>query len=283
MTAALGAWVATGIDAPLYLDLRDIFVDTLTEILPRKVAIPLKPVFSAIERWTVRRAVHVNLVSRGFTGYFDAKYPGQSFSYHTNGIDNEFLVDTAAPPPDPGRPLTVVYAGNMGQGQGLHTIIPKLARRLTGRAQFRLIGDGGRRAQLEQSLGDLGVTNVEILPPMPRGALIEQYRAADVLFLHLNDYEAFKKVLPSKVFEYGALGKPVWAGVAGYSAQFLAEELTNVAVFPPCDDEAAMQVFERLEIRDTPRLSFVRKFSRATIMADMAADILRHAASAAAR
>jgi hypothetical protein len=113
--------------------------------------------------------------------------------------------------------------------------------------------------------------------------LIEQYRAADVLFLHLNDYEAFKKVLPSKVFEYGALGKPVWAGVAGYSAQFLAEELTNVAVFPPCDDEAAMQVFERLEIRDTPRLSFVRKFSRATIMADMAADILRHAASAAAR
>jgi len=31
---------------------------------------------------------------------------------------------------------------------------------------------------------------------------------ADVLFLHLNAYKAFEKVLPSKIFEYAATGRP---------------------------------------------------------------------------
>ena len=109
---------------------------------------------------------------------------------------------------------------------------------------------------------------------MPREALIKEYLAADILFLHLNDYEAFKKVLPSKIFEYAALGKPIWAGVSGYAAQFLHEEVSNVAVFSPCDTEQALRVFEQLDIRDAPRDAFVQKFSRKLIMRAMAADIL---------
>ena len=283
MTAALGSWIARRLRAPLYLDIRDIFVDTLSEILPRKVSVPLKPLFSAIERWTIAGATHVNLVSQGFAPHFDSRYPGRSFSYFTNGIDEAFLPERLPPMPE-GRhapaaeePLTVVYAGNMGQGQGLHAIVPAVARQLRGRVQFKLIGDGGRREQLERALADSGATNVRVVPPMSRDALIAEYLAADVLFLHLNDYEAFKKVLPSKVFEYGALGKPIWAGVAGYSAQFLREEVSNVAVFPPCQADEAVRAFEQLEIRDEPRDAFIRKFGRATIMRDLATDILRFA------
>ncbi|APA67026.1 glycosyltransferase family 4 protein [Janthinobacterium sp. 1_2014MBL_MicDiv] len=277
MTAVLGAWIARNRCAALYLDIRDIFVDTIKDVLPKRLAGIAKPVFSLLEKWTIRRADKVNLISAGFADYFSSRYPDQKFSYFTNGIDDEFLYigmgDRAVSTPV--APLiSIVYAGNVGEGQGLHLILPALARRLRGRARFTVIGDGGRRAALESALSEAGSDNVSFLPPMKRQELIAAYQAADVLFVHLNDYDAFKKVLPSKLFEYGASGKPVLAGVDGYAAKFVAEEIPNAAVFYPCDADAAVAAFDRLVIQDTRREQFVAKFSRMNIAREMAGDII---------
>jgi glycosyltransferase involved in cell wall biosynthesis len=118
---------------------------------------------------------------------------------------------------------------------------------------------------------------------MPRAALLDAYRSADILFLHLNDYDAFTKVLPSKIFEYAALGKPIWAGVAGYAARFVQAEIDNAAVFPPCDVKQALLALDRLQIRTTPRAPFIEKYARQRIMAAMAREILAVAAGPAAR
>lgn len=277
LTAVLGAWIARRKNALLYLDLRDIFVETITEVLPRAFATLLSPFLVGLERWTIGRAVHVNLVSRGFASYFELRYPDQSFSYLTNGIDAEFI--SRVPPGAVSehtshRSVRVLYAGNMGEGQGLHAIVPELAYRLRTRASFRLIGSGGKRARLSEALALRGCTNVQLIEPMRRDQLIQEYIAADVLFLHLNDYEAFKRVLPSKVFEYAALGKPIWAGVAGYAAAFIQLEVENAVVFPPCDVDEAVRAFEALELRWTPREAFVRKYSRCGIMNALAVDML---------
>jgi glycosyltransferase involved in cell wall biosynthesis len=284
LTAALGALVARRARAPLYLDIRDIFVDTIKDVLPARFARVAKPVFAWLERWTMRRAARINLVSRGFAQYFAERYPHTPLSFHTNGIDDEFIAAAPASPSAPrGGPVEVLYAGNLGEGQGLHAIVPQLAVRLRGRARFRIIGDGGRRAALEQALAAAGADNVRWQAPIGRDALIEAYRAADVLFLHLNDYEAFEKVLPSKLFEYGALGKPVWAGVAGHAAEFVRTEISNSAVFPPCDADQGVQAFECLHLHDTPRPDFITRFARRRIVADMAQEILALARTAGAR
>lgn len=57
MTVVLGAWVARRKQALLYLDIRDIFVDTIKDVLPKHLALPIKPLFSLLERWAVNRAV----------------------------------------------------------------------------------------------------------------------------------------------------------------------------------------------------------------------------------
>lgn len=284
MTAALGALVARKLKAPLYLDIRDIFVDTIKDVLPRKLAWIMKPIFGAVERWTLSRADRLNVVSAGFLPYFETRYPDVSKVVYTNGIDDEFL--RVAPQsvsdsekllglnPDEDEPLEIVYAGNMGEGQGLHNIIPELARRLERRVRFRLIGGGGRLHQLEQAIAKAGCSNVVLEKPVARAELIEIYRQADVLFLHLNDYDAFRKVLPSKLFEYGALGKPIWAGVAGYAAEFINENLDNAEVFSPCDVDAALVAFDRIRIEDCPRPGFVRRYARKAIMKEMAEDVI---------
>jgi len=281
MTAALGAWIARRKKAAFYADIRDIFVDTISDVLPGKVALPLKPLLSGVERFAVSRADKVNLVSEGFANYFRSRYPRQKFSFFTNGIDEEFI--GLCPPPPAGsnslfgssgaaKTIRVLYAGNMGEGQGLHHVMPGLARTMRGRAEFRLIGDGGRRRDLSTAVE--GLDNVEVIAPMDRASLIEEYRAADVLFLHLNNYDAFKKVLPSKIFEYAATGKPIWAGVAGYSADFLREQVENAVVFPPLDVTAALTAFDRLRLECVSRAAFVSQYSRRQISAALAADIV---------
>jgi glycosyltransferase involved in cell wall biosynthesis len=273
MTATLGAWVARRKRALLYLDIRDLFVDNMRQLLPPALAWPLGKLLSLIESWTMQRADRINLVSRGFENYFRARYADRTYSWFGNGIDEEFLA--AAPTASVARPgsreATVLYAGNIGQGQGLHEVLPQLSSALRGRARFIVIGDGGRRATLERALA--GVDNVELRAPVPRRELVEAYRAADVLFLHLGAQRAFENVLPSKVFEYAALGKPVLAGVAGYAAQFIREEVVNAAVFCPGDVAEAVKGFESLELADRPRPEFVARYARASIARAMADDV----------
>ncbi|MBD9610148.1 glycosyltransferase family 4 protein [Pseudomonas sp. PDM02] len=275
MTASLGALIARQKKTPLYLDIRDIFVDTIKDILPKKLIWLLKPMLSLLESFTIKSAKKVNLVSAGFLPYFKSRYPDQHYSLFTNGIDDEFLdVQPVESSASLNPVLDVVYAGNIGEGQGLHTIIPALAKRLEGKLRFRVIGDGGRLAHLKEAISSTGCTNVELLNPVKRNELIQVYQSADVLFLHLNDYDAFRKVLPSKLFEYAALGKPIWAGISGYAASFVAEHIENTAVFEPCDVDAATRSFENLNILTSPRHAFVERFARGNIMREMSQDIL---------
>lgn len=275
MTAVLGAWVAKKNRTPLYLDIRDIFVDTIKDVLPSHLAILTIPFFSLLERWAINSANKVNLVSKGFAGYFSTRYPKQRFSYFTNGIDDEFLsLPIPESVPRTEGVVEILYAGNLGEGQGLHTILPDLAKKVHGRVRFKIIGDGGRKDALQAALISAGVDNVELLPPMKRAQLIEAYQAADVLFLHLNDYDAFRKVLPSKLFEYGAMGKPIWAGVSGYAAEFMRTELDNSAVFHPCNAAEAERVFSQLRLQNGPRDRFVAKYARINIANEMAKDVL---------
>jgi glycosyltransferase involved in cell wall biosynthesis len=273
MTATLGAWIARRKGAMLYLDIRDIFVENMRELLPPVLAWPVGKVFSPIESWTMRRADRINLVSRGFEDYFRTRYSDRPLSWFSNGIDEEFLAAAprAAASRRHDRVVTVLYAGNIGQGQALHQILPNLSAALRGRARFVVIGDGGRRAALERLVA--GIDNVELRGPLPRAALLDAYRSADVLFLHLGALRAFERVLPSKVFEYAALGKPVLAGVAGYAARFIREEVTNSAVFPPGHVAEAVQGFESLELADRARPEFIEKYARTHIARAMANDV----------
>lgn len=276
MTLTLGALIARKKQARLYLDIRDIFVDTISDILPKKMSFVCKPVFSMMEKWSIKRANKVNLISKGFESYFTARYPSKSFNWFSNGIDEEFLLmeQTESASVAASKPVTVMYAGNIGEGQGLHHIIPDLAHRMKDLIQFKIFGDGGRTVLLKSRLRELNCENVALYPPVERDSLIREYQQADVLFLHLNHYQAFEKVLPSKIFEYAAFGKPIWAGVSGFSAEFIQSEISNAAVFQPCDAKAGEQAFRTLFFESKMRHDFIKKYARESIMKDMVEDIL---------
>ncbi|MBW5799443.1 glycosyltransferase family 4 protein [Halomonas elongata] len=289
MTAVLGAWVAKRCRTKLYLDIRDIFIENLPFLLPRGLQWLGIRFFGALERWAITRASIVNLASPGFDGYFSPRYPSQKFTWHTNGVDPVFsdrdasafsnrsaLVSSHSISSSSGakKRLKVLYAGNIGMGQGLDRILPGVAKRLEGQADFIVIGDGGQRTLLEKSLRENGVKNVDIRAPMHREQLLGEYHEADILFLHLNNMSCFERVIPSKLFEYAATGKPIWAGVRAFTARFCQENITNIAVFEPCDVDSALKEFDQLSLEEQSRNDFVESYRRDSIMKRMADDVV---------
>lgn len=278
MTAALGAAIARRHKAPLYLDIRDLFSDTMADVLQNSRMRHILPIFKILEKWTFQKATKINVVSEGFVPYLAKIAPNQSCTTFTNGIDPVFL-ETVFGALNPKKMPRVLYAGNLGEGQGLHRILPGAASELQGEAQIRIIGGGGQAKALTKAINnsDLLTGTVELLPPVPREHLLEEYRDADILFLHLNDYQAFLKVLPSKIFEYAATGKPIVAGVAGHAADFLRNHVPGALVFDPCDVSGMVTAIRLATKMATPvdRDDFCANYARSKIMDEMAIDIVK--------
>lgn len=274
-TAYLGYSLAKRHNTPLYLDVRDIFVDTMKDVLQNPVIkMGALPVLQTIEKKVFSYATHINLISGGFESYFK-KFVDPNFTQFPNGIDDVFLNLPLSERKDQ-KTKTITYAGNIGEGQGLHKIVPKAAKELGPNFQFKIIGDGGAKQKLLDALEEEGVTNVDLVPPVKRDELIKIYSESDFLFIHLNDYEAFKKVLPSKVFELGAFDKPIVAGVAGFANKFIEQNVSNKILFAPGDVQDMVSQLKHYEYRNEERTAFKNKFKREQINREMAASIVAY-------
>lgn len=271
MTAFLGALIANKQKAKLYLDIRDIFTDTLQSIFAKSKLRYIIPLFGLIEKYTINSANHINLVSKGFENHFKNINNKIGYSFYSNGIDDLFL-EYEFSKNTPSDKTIITYAGNIGEGQGLEKIVPDIAKKLGKEYEIHVVGDGGRKKALVSKLG--GLTNVKLFDPVNRDKLLEIYKNSDILFLHLNDYEAFKKVLPSKVFEYAATNKFIIAGVGGYAKEFMEENISDAIVFEPCNVEDFFRQFKSANITGhISRDKFIKIFTRENIMNNMAKEV----------
>ncbi len=274
-TAYLGYAIAKKHKARLYLDIRDIFTDTLEDVLKNAAVRSLTlPVLRQIERKVFSSANHINLISEGFKEYF-TQYSKPNYTDFPNGIDPEFL--NLKPSSSTDRSMrTIVYAGNIGEGQGLHKIIPQAALKLGSNYKFIVIGDGGAKRKLIDAIASIKATNVELRKPMSRSELLQEYKEADFLFLHLNDYRAFEKVLPSKIFELAAYDKPIIAGVAGYANHFIKQNVSNKILFNPCDVESLVNQLRNYTYQNEFRKDFIQKYKRETVNTKLSESIISY-------
>ena len=92
--------------------------------------------------------------------------------------------------------------------------------------------------------------------------------------MHLNDYKALELVIPSKIFEYAATGKPILAGVSGQALE-LSKSIPGLVSFSPCNLKQGVDALDEIGKMKTDFLNeredFIRKYSRKKLMAKLAA------------
>jgi glycosyltransferase involved in cell wall biosynthesis len=276
-SAFLGAQLARQWKIPLILDIRDLFRENILELLKNPlVKLGLDPTLKWVENYTFGTARHINMVSAGFDDYF-TPYQQATYSYHTNGIDDYFLGLPQSTPKPAAAVRTILYAGNIGEGQGLEKIIPAAASKLGNRYRFVVIGDGGTKGKLAQAVAERNLSNVDLRPPVNRTTLLTEYQQADYLLMHLNDLKAFERCIPSKLFEYGATDKPILAGVAGHAAQFVRQYVPNSLLFAPGDVASLVGQLQATPYQTQVRSEFIDRFRRQTIIGALATQILQAA------
>ena len=264
-----------------FVDIRDIFSETISDLFLLKNTFAgrcMKSFFLLIERKLLKNATGVNVVSEGFHDYFqESGIDTSKWTFFPNGVDREFTNSKFNSARKCSSLKTVFYAGNIGSGQGMELIVPEVAKQLGSNFKFQIVGDGSTFKLLEERIKALDVGNVDLLPPVERKQLIKHYCTADILFLHLNNVSAFKRVLPSKLFEYIAVGKPIVAGLNGYSARFIKKNIGHACLFRPGDvDECILCIQKAIKVvvnhNDVDQ--FIKKYSRVNIMEKMANHIV---------
>ncbi len=162
-----------------------------------------------------------------------------------NGFDPHDYTDLACPVPKPraDRPLILAHAGSF---YGKRTVVPLLQAmgrlKRHGRLadcdlRLKLIGAArpGRTLECDQARR-AGIENwVEITPPVGHAECLEQLAAADALLLVQTEAPM---CIPGKVFEYLALGKPIFTLCdGGATARFVRDERIGWCVSPESESD----------------------------------------------
>jgi glycosyltransferase involved in cell wall biosynthesis len=200
---------------PFVLEVRDLWPESIVALGQlRRGSLPVRAV-EAVERWLYRRAAGVVVVTRAFARHVAARgVPEDRIALVTNGIDGDAWTPRAPAPAllarhGIGGTLRVGYVGTLGLAHGLETVLGA-AEKLAGEGvEFVFVGDGADRARIEADTRARGLTGVHFVGLVPRSEVPAWLASLDVLLVMLRDLPVFETVIPSKLFEFAAMERPI--------------------------------------------------------------------------
>lgn len=228
-------------DCPVIVWVQDLWPESVAATGYLRNAAVLR-VLGRVVRFIYRHTDLLLVQSRAFEQAVAAAAPGKTVVYYPNSVDAVFCAPAGADAPaipglDSGFP--VVFAGNIGAGQGVEVIIAAAALlRDYPAVRFVIIGEGVRRAWLVQEARARGLDNVYLPGRHPPESMPAILRRAAALLVTLADQPVFAATVPSKVQAYMAVGRPVLASLNGEGARLVTEAGAGLAT--PAGDAAAL-------------------------------------------
>jgi lipopolysaccharide/colanic/teichoic acid biosynthesis glycosyltransferase len=130
--------------------------------------------------------------------------------------------------------FVVSYIGTMGYAHGLEVVL-EAARKLRDvqpDLMFLLVGEGAEKEKLQAMAERELLSNVRFLNQQPRDTIPLFINASDVCLVLLRKAELFTTVLPSKMLEFMACGRPVVLGVDGQARRILDQAQAGIYTTP---------------------------------------------------
>ena len=212
----------------IYIDVRDLFIFNIREIYFKKFYLIWIPYLLSFLEKRIYKISIINVISPGFNKYFNDL--GFEFTSYYHGIPSLFFDHYENSKTKSklweNKNNTITYVGNIGEGQGLHVLLPKFAK-LNPNLNIVIIGDGKYKENILLKIKEQNLNNIFYVKPTKPINLLEYYEKTDFLLLNLNDYSVFDKVIPSKIFEYSTFAKPILCGINGVSKEFISNNIEN--------------------------------------------------------
>lgn len=133
-----------------------------------------------------------------------------------------------------------MFAGNLGKGQKIETIIKATAIiKENNNFLVHIVGDGSMRSVLESMADELGVSDKIIFHGgQLRSNMPEWYKKADALLITLRGNNFVGNTMPGKLQTYMTVGKPILGAINGAAQQVIHEAKCGKCV--PAEDATAL-------------------------------------------
>ncbi len=115
--------------------------------------------------------------------------------------------------------FVVLFSGNMGWRQRLEILLEVAEKVQETSIRFVFIGEGAKKAKLQETAQQRGLQNVLFFPYQPRELMEHSLAAADISVVS-QEREVIGFGVPSKIYTYMASGRPM-LGLAGQSCEVI--------------------------------------------------------------
>ena len=235
------------------LEIRDIWPESIVTVGAMREGVLVR-ILASLECLMYRSAAHIVTVGYGYRENIIAKVDvADRTSVVTNGVDLEFFTPKNSSNEfrsryELGDKFVCSYVGTIGMAHGLSVVVraaKKLKEIQRDDIVFCLVGDGASRAALEAEANEAAVSSmIRMTGLLRKSEMTTVLASSDCLLVHLKKTELFETVIPSKMFEAMAMGRPLIMGVQGESADIVKRSNSGIQIEPENEDDLVAAVLK---------------------------------------
>lgn len=142
--------------------------------------------------------------------------------------------------------FVIGYIGTHGLAHSLPFIVNSLDGVTDPDIHFLFIGDGAKKEKVVQIALEKKLTNVTFLDSITKELVPDYLSIVDCSLVPLKKRDTFKKVIPSKIFESCAMGKPILLGVEGQAKEIINQYNVGIC-FEPENKESFLNAVQLMK------------------------------------
>jgi glycosyltransferase involved in cell wall biosynthesis len=279
-TAFFGYFSALFKRKPWIMEVRDLWPESIkaVEAISRPRVINF---LEKIELFLYRKATRIVVVTNAFKENIGKRGISKA---KIDVVKNGVVLHNYPPQPKSEKLLkalnlegkfVVGYMGTHGMAHKLDFILESAKSVTDPDIHFLFVGNGAMKDQLLEQKKALNLTNVTMLPSVTKDLVKNYISITDVALVTLRKNETFKTVIPSKIFENAAMGKPILLGLEGECMQLIQKYKAGLCFEPENEADFLRQLnaFKNSEKTysecRTGALKLAHKFNRHVFAEDM--------------
>ncbi|APG26983.1 hypothetical protein A7E78_03525 [Syntrophotalea acetylenivorans] len=186
--------------------------------------------------------------------YFCKKYPlpPEKFLRVFVGVENNYFSELTSPykAPQPNEPLKILFYGQFIPLHGIEHIISTARLLEEQNIEFTIIGNGQEKEKIDNMLTNYPLPKLKWILWVPYKNLSEWIGDADICLGIFGNSQKASQVIPNKVFQVLACGKPLITRDSPAIRELLTPEMPGIRLVPPADPnrmaEAILDMREEL-------------------------------------
>ncbi|HUT53025.1 MAG TPA: glycosyltransferase family 4 protein [bacterium] len=252
LCACAGYALARWFRVPFIFEVRDLWPESIIAVEAMRKNIVVRGL-KKVAAFLYKKADRIVTVGPGYSRKMIELYgvPPQKIDIVTNGIDTGIFIP--GPRDNEVRReygwddrFVIMYVGTHGMAHALDKVLEAARELCADPAKlFVFVGEGAEKQALKKKAQEWKLANVAFIDQQPKDRVTLYYAACDLGLVTLRNTPLFQEVLPSKLFEYLGMERPVIVTVDG-EPRNIVETSASGEFVPPEDVPAMVEAIQRL-------------------------------------